>query len=110
MRNANEEQCSLRELRGYKKTLESLIQDTASLAAQFISFGRMASGSYVPVDAARNSECLAMARALCRLVSQELAAVRYEQGMRILEAKVNSTIDGLGCLSERNETGRVCHE
>lgn len=94
-------------LRGYKATLESLIQDTTSLVAVFISLERMKSDLGLPLDTQRNTECLAMAQAICRLCSQQLTDTRYLQGMRLLEQRVNLDIDTLqdnaGILSDKKE-------
>ena len=111
MNYANEKICSLRMLRGYKATLESLIQDTTSLVAGFISLERMESDLGLPLDTQRNAECLAMAQAICRLCGQQLTDTRYLQGMRLLEQRVNLDIDALqenaGILSDKR---RICNE
>lgn len=104
MRNANEKSCNLKMLRGYKATLESLIQDTTSLVAVFISLERMKSDLGLPLDTQRNAECLAMAQTIC---SHQLTDTRYLQGMRLLEQRVNLDIDTLqdnaGILSDKKE-------
>ena len=111
MNYANEKSCSLKMLRGYKATLESLIQDTTSLVAGFISLERMESDLGLPLDTQRNAECLAMAQAICRLCGQQLTDTRYLQGMRLLAQRVNLDIDALqenaGILSDKR---RICNE
>ena len=63
-------------LRGYKATLESLIQDTTSLVAVFISLERMKSDLGLPLDTQRNTECLAMGSG--HLQALQSAADRYK--------------------------------
>lgn len=79
----NNSNTSLKGLRACKEALNTLIQETAGLAAEFDILKTAAADNGIDIDGSALEECRQMLSAMNRLMCHQLSDLKHRQMMRL---------------------------